>query len=68
MDYKEILKYDLKKINEAITCLNSVNVIDYNTLNIKKSNQRRINKGYSLMFDVKMDLEKILKNMGEEDE
>lgn len=27
--------------------------------------QRRINKGYSLIIDVKMDLEKILNEMGD---
>lgn len=43
--------------------LDSINVIDYNTITIKKSMQKRINKGYSLIIDVKMDLEKLIKAM-----
>ena len=68
MEYKEILEEELKRLNDAMKCLDSINVIDYNTIAIKKSMQKRINKGYSIIIDVKMDLEKILKNMGEEDE
>lgn len=69
MEYKEILEEEIKKLNKAMKYLDSINLIDKNnTLLLKKQNQKKLNTGYSIMFDVKMDLEKILKNMGEEDE
>lgn len=65
MEYKEILEDEINKLNKAMKCLDSINVIDYNTIVMKKKMQRRINKGYSLIIDVKMDLEKIVNEMGE---
>jgi hypothetical protein len=67
-DYIEILEEEINRLNNAMKCLDSINVIDYNNITIKKSMQKRINKGYSLIIDVKMDLEKIVDKMGEENE
>lgn len=67
-EYKKILEEEIKRLNTAMKSLDSINVIDYNTLTIKKSMQKRINKGYSLIIDVKMSLEKIVDKMGEENE
>ena len=64
-EYIEILEDEIKRLNKAMKCLDSINVIDYNNLTIKKSMQKRINTGYSLIIDVKMDLEKILNNLEE---
>jgi hypothetical protein len=64
-EYKKILEEEIKRLNNAMKSLDSINVIDYNTITIKKSMQKRINKGYSLIIDVKMDLEKLIKEMGE---
>lgn len=68
MEYKEILEDEIKKLNDAMKNLDSINVIDYNNLTVKKSMQSRINKGYGLIIDVKMSLEKIVNEMGEENE
>lgn len=68
MNFKNLLEEEIKKLNTSMKCLDSINVVDYNTVEAKKSMQKRINKGYSLMFDVKMDLEKIVDKMGEENE
>lgn len=64
-DYIKVLEEEIKRLNTAMKSLDSINVIDYNTITIKKSMQKRINKGYSLIIDVKMDLEKIVKKMEE---
>jgi hypothetical protein len=64
-NYINILEYEIKRLTEAMKSLDSINVIDYNTITTKKSMQKRINKGYSLLIDVKMDLEKIVKKMEE---
>ena len=68
MEYKEILEEEIRKLNKAMKNLDSINVIDHNNLTVKKSMQKRINKGYSLIIDVKMSLEKIVDKMGEENE
>lgn len=68
MEYKEILEDEIKKLNKAMKNLDSINVIDHNNLTVKKSMQKRINKGYSLIIDVKMDLEKMVNEMGEEND
>ena len=67
MDYKEILEQEINKLNKVIAQLGGLNVIDYKTGLVRKDfrieMQKRINEGYSLIFDVKMDLEKIVKEM-----
>lgn len=64
-NYINILEEEIKRLNKAMKNLDSINVIDYNTTTIKKQMQKRINTGYSLIIDVKMDLEKIVNEMGE---
>ena len=53
MEYKEILEDEINKLNKAMKNLDSINVIDYNTIVMKKNMQKRINKGYSLIIDVR---------------
>lgn len=66
MEYKNILEEEIKKLNKAMKYFDSINLIDKNnTLLLKKQNQKKLNTGYSIMFDVKMDLEKIVNEMGE---
>ena len=63
MKYKEILEEEIDKLNKVITQLGNINLIDYKSLMINKQNQKKLVKGYSIIFDVKMDLEKIVKKM-----
>lgn len=64
-DYIKVLEEEIKRLTKAMKNLDSIDVIDNNGLLMKKQMQKKINIGYSLIVDVKMDLEKIVKLMGE---
>ncbi len=61
----KVIEHDIVKLNKACKQLENINVIDYNSIKMKKIIQGKINNGFSLLVDVKMDLEKILKEVQE---
>jgi hypothetical protein len=63
MDIKEILQEEINKLHNAIENLSNINIIDCNSNFIKKQMQAKLNKSYSSIVDVKMDLEKIVEEM-----
>lgn len=63
--HNKVIEEDIEKLNKACKQLESINVIDYNSIKMKKIMQGKLNNGFSLLIDVKMDLEKILKEVQE---
>lgn len=63
--HNKVIEDDIEKLNKACKQLESINVIDYNSIKMKKIMQGKLNNGFSLLVDVKMDLEKILKEVQE---
>lgn len=63
--YIEVIEKQIELLNEANNQLANLNVIDKNSIVMRKIMQGKINKGYSLIVDVKMKLEKILKEVKE---
>lgn len=63
--HNKVIEEDIEKLNKACKQLESINVIDYNSNKMKKIMQGKLNNGFSLLVDVKMDLEKILKEVQE---
>lgn len=60
-EFKEkIVKEEVDRLNNALRKLDSVNVIDSKSLITRKQNQKRLNEAYSLVVDVKMNLNKLL--------
>ena len=66
MDYKKILEKEIERLSNAMKQIESMNIIDYNSQTLKKQMQGKINKCFSLIVDVKMDLEKIVGGMKNE--
>lgn len=63
--HNKVIEDDIEKLNKACKQLESINVIDYNSIKMKKIMQGKLNNSFSLLVDVKMDLEKILKEVQE---
>lgn len=62
---EEILMNEIARLNLAIKKLGSINFID-NKTGFKRANQQKnVNQAFSLIVDVKMDLEKIKDRIGE---
>ena len=64
MELEKILNEQINKLNEAINLLGGLDILHTEGSLSKKKLQSQLNQGFSKMVDVKMDLEKIIKEMG----
>lgn len=61
---KKLLQEEVNNLNKALRKMDSINLIDNGTsLVARKSNQKKLNKAYSLIVDTKMNIEKYIKEM-----
>lgn len=65
MELEYFLAKEIDKLSKAMEQLGTLNIVDNNSLMMKKRMQGKLNDGYSIIVDVKMDLEKIINKFKE---
>ena len=67
-DIDKFLLDEINKLNKLVADLASMDVINCNSITMKKQMQGKLNKAYGTIVDVKMSLEKIVNELEEEND